>query len=83
MVSDVANRNFKVIMRMENKTKHSGRSGHDPVVVFTLILVGLKATGFISWPWLWVLSPIWLTSLFFAVVFSAILFGGRIAKGKW
>ena len=83
MFSDVAKRNFEVIMRMENKTKRSWRSGHDPVVALALIFVVLKATGFISWSWLWVLSPIWLTFLFFAAVFSAILVGGRIAKGKW
>ena len=83
MIGNVANRNFKVIMRMENKTKRSGRSGLDPVIALALIFVALKATGFISWSWLWVLSPIWFTFLFFAAVFSAILVGGRIVKGKW
>ena len=39
--------------------------------------------GWISWSWLWVLSPIWLAFLFFAAVFSAILVGGRVVKGKW
>ena len=67
-------------MRMEKKTK---RSGMDPVVALTLIFVVLKATGLISWSWLWVLSPLWLTLLFIVVIFSAILVGGRIVKGKW
>ena len=67
-------------MRMKKKY---GRSGADPIVVFALILVILKVMGFISWPWLWVLSPIWLTFLFFASTFSVILVGGRIVKGKW
>lgn len=67
-------------MRMEKKAK---RSGMDPVVMLALIFVVLKAAGLISWPWLWVLSPIWLTFLFFAVILSAILVGGRIVKGKW
>lgn len=70
-------------MGTEKKSKRYGRSGKDPIVVLTLIFVVLKATGLISWPWLWVLSPIWLTLLFFAVAFSAILVGGRVAKGKW
>jgi uncharacterized membrane protein len=65
---------------MEKKVK---RSGVDPLVVLTLIFVVLKATGLISWSWLWVLSPIWLTFLFFTVIFSGILVGGRIVKGKW
>nr|WP_325295617.1 hypothetical protein [uncultured Oscillibacter sp.] len=63
--------------------KRAKRSGMDPIVVLTLIFVVLKATGLISWSWLWVLSPIWLTFLFFAVIFSSILVGGRIVNGKW
>ena len=67
-------------MRMERKPK---RSGMDPIIVLTLLFAALKMMGWISWPWLWVLSPIWLTFLFFAAVFSAILVGGRVVKGKW
>ena len=67
-------------MHMKNESKRYERHGRDPVVVLTLIFVVLKAAGFISWSWLWV---IWLTFLFFAAIFSAILVGGRIAKGKW
>ncbi|MEY8387794.1 hypothetical protein AALC17_10935 [Oscillospiraceae bacterium 38-13] len=67
-------------MRKEKKGK---RPGMDPVVALALILTVLKAAGLISWPWLWVLSPLWLTFLLFAVAFFAILAGGRIVKGKW
>ena len=63
--------------------KESNHSGTDPIVTLVLILVILKATKLISWSWLWVLSPLWLTLLFIATVFSAILVGGRIVKGKW
>ncbi len=67
-------------MRREKQAKRSRR---DPIVVFTLVLIVLKGMGWIPWSWLWVLSPIWLTFLFFAAVFSAILVGGRVVKGKW
>lgn len=63
--------------------KRNKRSGGDPIIALTMILVLLKVTGLISWSWLWVLSPIWLTLLFFAAIFSVILLGGRLAKGKW
>ena len=63
--------------------KRNKRSGRDPIIALTMILVLLKITGLISWSWLWVLSPIWLTLLFFSAVFSVILLGGRLAKGKW
>ena len=65
---------------MKKESKHSGT---DPIVTLVLILVILKATKLISWSWLWVLSPLWLTLLLIATVFSAILVGGRIVKGKW
>ena len=54
-----------------------------PRCCFNFDFCRTKGSGFISWSWLWVLSPIWLTFLFFAAIFSAILVGGRIAKGKW
>lgn len=70
-------------MHMEKKAKRYGHSETDPVVALTLIFAVLKVMDLISWSWLWVLSPIWLTFLFFAVIFSVILVGGRMAKGKW
>ena len=65
-------------MRMEKKAR---RHGMDPVVALTLVFIVLKATGSVSWSWLWVLSPIWLTYLFFALVFFAIFVISRRAKG--
>lgn len=29
----------------------------------TILFVGLKLMGVISWSWLWVLSPIWICAL--------------------
>ena len=57
-------------MRTEKK---SHRSRMDPIVALVLIFAVLKVTGLISWSWLWVLSPIWITLLIFAAVFSSIL----------
>lgn len=41
--------------------------------LLTILFIGLKLTGFITWSWIWVLSPIWLP---FAVALSifSILF---------
>ena len=55
----------------------------DPIYILTLIFIALKLMRLISWSWLWVLCPVWLFYLFFAVICSAILIGGRIVKGKW
>ena len=63
--------------------KSSHRSRMDPIVALVLIFAVLKVTGLISWSWLWVLSPIWIILLIFVAIFSFILVGGRIVKGKW
>lgn len=31
--------------------------------LLTVLFVGLKLTGHITWPWVWVLSPIWISLL--------------------
>lgn len=32
-------------------------------VILTIIFVILKAKDFVSWPWIWVFSPLWVSSL--------------------
>lgn len=51
--------------------------------LLTGILVVLKLLDVISWPWLWVFSPIWIPVLLFAAVFGCILVGGKLVKGRW
>lgn len=65
---------------MDKKTK---RGGMGFLSTLTLIFVVLKLLGLIDWPWLWVLSPIWIFVLLIAAVFGAILVAGRIKKGRW
>ena len=48
----------------------------------TLFII-LKLTRVISWSWIWVLSPIWITIIIAIVVFGSILVAGKIIKGKW
>lgn len=57
--------------------------------LLTIAFIVLKLTGVISWSWLWVLSPLWisfalglliLTIFLICVLFSAIFLGG---SKKW
>jgi hypothetical protein len=58
--------------------------------LLTVLFVGLKLTGFVSWPWYWVLAPLWvplaaLVSVavvlgIFALICFAIF---RALGGKW
>ena len=65
---------------MNNKAKQGGLG---IVSVLTIVFIVLKLLGVIKWSCIWVLSPIWISAVIAAVVFSVILIGGRIKKGKW
>lgn len=55
----------------------SGSSGGGGGVGFSsllaIVFIALKLTGHIDWPWLWVLSPLWIGLAIVAVVFLGIL----------
>ena len=65
---------------MDNKAKQGGLG---IVSVLTIVFIVLKLLGVIQWSWIWVLSPIWISAVIVVTVFSVILIGGRIKKGKW
>jgi len=39
----------------------------------TLLFIALKLTGHITWSWIWVLSPIWISISILALAFLIIL----------
>jgi hypothetical protein len=44
-----------------------------PLTTLLLVLfISLKLTGYITWSWVWVLSPLWIT----AIVYVIALFTG-------
>lgn len=53
------------------------------ISVLTLIFIVLKLTNNINWSWVWVLSPIWISTILIILIFGIILVAGRIKKGKW
>jgi len=46
----------------------------------TVLFIGLKLTHVISWPWIWVLSPIWI-SLLIGIAFLILLLIAAIVAG--
>jgi len=40
--------------------------------LLTVLFIGLKLTGFINWPWVWVLSPIWINFLIVLAFFFVV-----------
>ena len=65
------------------KDKNVRNSGMGFISVLTLIFVVLKLTNNISWSWIWVLSPTWISIILIILIFGIILVAGRIKKGKW
>ena len=47
----------------ETKYVSQNSGGLGFVGLLTILFIGLKLTGYITWSWIWVLSPIWITAL--------------------
>jgi len=65
---------------MSNSSSSSSGIGFPGLL--TVLFIGLKLTGHITWPWVWVLSPLWI-SLLIGLTVLAIVFIVAIASGVW
>ena len=65
-----------MLTTMSNTTSSS--SGIGFVGLLTIVFITLKLTSVIAWPWLWVLSPIWISVAIFAAVLLIALIGAII-----
>lgn len=43
-----------------SKTSEKAKSGISFTSLLLLLFIALKLTGQIDWPWVWVLSPLWI-----------------------
>ena len=50
------------------KNNSSGSGGIGFCGLLTILFIALRLTGFISWSWLWVVSPIWLYLAFWLIL---------------
>lgn len=57
---------------MSEKSNSSG-GGIGFYGMLTILFIVLKLTGHITWPWLWVLSPIWLAMLLAIVILVTVV----------
>lgn len=64
---------------MSNSSSSSSGIGFSGLL--TVLFIGLKLTGYITWPWLWVLSPLWI-SIVLVVLFIGTVLGIAIIFGK-
>lgn len=44
----------------------------------TIVFIVLKLCGLIAWSWTWVLSPLWISAIFWVIlVIIVLLIGGK------
>lgn len=61
------------------KNESSGSRGIGFFGLLAIVFIALKLMGFISWSWFWVLSPIWMNIVLWAVVLIlAVIFRDRL-----
>lgn len=50
--------------------------------LLAIVLIALKLTGYIAWPWLWVLSPLWVNAIIFVLCLMIVAMFKVISHGK-
>jgi hypothetical protein len=72
-----------VIKQSQFKTMSSSSSSSSGGIGFsgllTVLFIGLKLTGHITWPWIWVLSPIWISALIVIAILTILLIVAIVA----
>ena len=63
---------------MDNGSTTSGGVGFFGLL--TIVFITLKLTGYITWSWLWVLSPFWIPLCLFLVIFIGVLLAAIISE---
>lgn len=67
-----------------NDTKAASGNGIGFTGLLTILFIGLKLTGHITWSWVWVLSPIWISLGAVLTIFALMLLViGVIATLDW
>jgi len=51
---------------MSNTQVNNGGIGFAGLL--TILFIGLKLMGYVTWSWIWVLSPIWISIVFMIVI---------------
>lgn len=57
--------------KMNERTK-SQYVGISFTGVLAVLFIGLKLTGYIKWPWLWVLSPLWIPFVLVIAILAVV-----------
>ena len=53
------------------------------LALLSVLFIGLKLTGHITWSWIWVLSPIWIFSLYILSLFILIIINIEVSRIRY
>lgn len=65
---------------MANNNSSSSSGGIGFTGMLTILFIGLKLTGQITWSWWWVLSPLWISALIVFGIIGILLLIAIIAE---
>ena len=65
---------------MEENLNSTNTNGVNFLGLLTLLFIGLKLTGYITWSWIWVLAPLWIPISIALLLLSAVIL--LVALGK-
>ena len=65
---------------MASEVQSSGGIGFAGLL--TILFIGLKLTGVISWSWWWVLSPLWIPALLVIGILLALGIAALVVAGR-
>ena len=57
---------------MSNSSSNGRSGGIGFLGMLSILFIGLKLAGFIGWPWMWVLAPLWAPAAIL-LVFATIV----------
>lgn len=63
---------------MSSSSASASSGGISASTLLGVLFVGLKLTGYITWPWVWVLAPFWIP---LAIVLGFLLIAGLFLAG--
>ena len=55
---------------MNNNNQGHPNNGVGFAGMLAILFIALKLLGYISWSWVWVLSPIWISFLLYILLFA-------------
>lgn len=66
---------------MAQSSSSSSSAGIGFFGLLAIVFITLKLLGYITWPWIWILSPLWISFLIWFIL-VVIIFGVILALNK-